>query len=433
VRRLTAILLWSVIAAAFIGPGTVTTAAAAGAGFGLALLWTLVFSTVACLVLQEASARLTLVSGRNLGQALRHRYPAGFTGTAVLLLVLGAIVLGCAAYEAGNILGGVAGAVLATGRSPKLLALASGVVAGLLLWFNKPRRVAQLLSIVVAVMGVAFLFTAFQLRPELGEVLRGALVPSLPTGSALLAIGLVGTTVVPYNIFLGSGIAGGQSLGDLRLGLAVAVGLGGLISMGVLVAGTAVDGEFGFQALSLVLAERLGPWAASLFAIGLFGAGLSSAVTAPLAAAVTARSLFRTADNEERWSERSWRYRSVWLAVLLTGLGFGLSDVAPIPAIVLAQALNGVLLPIVAIFLLLEVNDRRSMDEQGVNGVFSNTVMTLVVAVTVLLGTANVTRAVARTLGWGAPTDGTLVVISAVVMIVGSLPVYRAFQRRRAA
>jgi NRAMP (natural resistance-associated macrophage protein)-like metal ion transporter len=250
VRRLAAILLWSVIAAAFIGPGTVTTAAAAGAGFGLALLWTLVFSTVACLVLQEASARLTLVSGRNLGQALRHRYPTGFTGTAVLLLVLGAIVLGCAAYEAGNILGGVAGAVLATGRSPKLLALASGVIAGLLLWFNRPRRVAHLLSIVVAVMGVAFLFTAFQLRPQIGEILRGALVPALPAGSALLAIGLVGTTVVPYNIFLGSGIAAGQSLGELRLGLAVAIGLGGLISMGVLVAGTAVDGEFTFQALS---------------------------------------------------------------------------------------------------------------------------------------------------------------------------------------
>ncbi|MGB3561917.1 MAG: Nramp family divalent metal transporter [Thermoanaerobaculia bacterium] len=430
-RRLTAILLWSVIAAAFIGPGTVTTAAAAGAGFGLALLWTLVFSTVACLVLQEASARLTLVSGRNLGQALRHRYPAGFTGTAVLLLVLGAIVLGCAAYEAGNILGGVAGAVLATGRSPKLLALASGVIAGLLLWFNKPRRVAHLLSIVVAVMGVAFLFTAWQLRPELGEILRGALMPSLPTGSALLAIGLVGTTVVPYNIFLGSGIAGGQSLGELRLGLAVAVGLGGLISMGVLVAGTAVDGAFSFQALSLVLAERLGPWAASLFAIGLFGAGISSAITAPLAAAVTARSLFQTADNEERWSERSWRYRSVWLAVLLTGLGFGLSDVAPIPAIVLAQALNGVLLPIVAIFLLLEVNDRRSMGEREVNGLFSNGVMTLVVAVTVLLGTANLARAVARTLGWSAPTHGTLLVISAVVVILVSVPVYRAWERRR--
>jgi Mn2+/Fe2+ NRAMP family transporter len=284
---------------------------------------------------------------------------------------------------------------------------------------------------VVAVMGVAFLFTAWQLRPELGEVLRGALVPSLPTGSALLAIGLVGTTVVPYNIFLGSGIAGGQSLGDLRLGLAVAIGLGGLISMGVLVAGTAVEGEFAFEALSLVLAERLPPWAASLFAIGLFGAGLSSAITAPLAAAVTARSLFQTDDSKERWSERSWRYRSVWLAVLLTGLGFGLSDVAPIPAIVLAQALNGVLLPIVAIFLLLEVNDRSSMGKQGVNGVFSNTVMTLVVAVTVLLGTANVARAVARTVGWSAPTHGTLLVVSAVVMIVVAVPVHRALKQRR--
>jgi Mn2+/Fe2+ NRAMP family transporter len=432
VRRLAAILLWSVIAAAFIGPGTVTTAAAAGAGFGLALLWTLVFSTVACLVLQEASARLTLVSGRNLGQALRHRYPTGFTGTAVLLLVLGAIVLGCAAYEAGNILGGVAGAVLATGRSPKLLALASGVIAGLLLWFNRPRRVAHLLSIVVAVMGVAFLFTAFQLRPEIGEILRGALVPALPAGSALLAIGLVGTTVVPYNIFLGSGIAAGQSLGELRLGLAVAIGLGGLISMGVLVAGTAVDGEFTFQALSQVLAERLDRRAATLFAVGLFGAGLSSAITAPLAAAVTARSLFQTADDEERWSERSWRYRSVWLAVLATGLGFGLSDVAPIPAIVLAQALNGVLLPIVAIFLLLEVNDQRSMGERRVNGLFSNGVMTLVVAVTVLLGTANLARAVARTLGLAAPTHGALLLISAVVVVLVSVPVYRAFERRRA-
>ncbi|MGB6640352.1 MAG: divalent metal cation transporter, partial [Thermoanaerobaculia bacterium] len=174
-----------------------------------------------------------------------------------------------------------------------------------------------------------------------------------------------------------------------------------------------------------------GPWAASLFAIGLFGAGISSAITAPLAAAVTARSLFQTADNEERWSERSWRYRSVWLAVLLTGLGFGLSDVAPIPAIVLAQALNGVLLPIVAIFLLLEVNDRRSMGEREVNGLFSNGVMTLVVAVTVLLGTANLARAVARTLGWSAPTHGTLLVISAVVVILVSVPVYRAWERRR--
>ena len=106
--RWSSILLWSVLAAAFIGPGTVTTAASAGASFGFALLWALLFSTLACVVLQEASARLTIVSGQSLGRVLRLRYPGTWLGTAMLLLLFGAIVVGCAAYEAGNILGGVA-------------------------------------------------------------------------------------------------------------------------------------------------------------------------------------------------------------------------------------------------------------------------------------------------------------------------------------
>ena len=69
-RRLVSILLWSAISAAFIGPGTVTTAAAAGAGYGMSLLWALLFSTIACLSLQEASARLTIASGKPLAQAI---------------------------------------------------------------------------------------------------------------------------------------------------------------------------------------------------------------------------------------------------------------------------------------------------------------------------------------------------------------------------
>jgi ADP-ribosylglycohydrolase len=71
------------------------------------------------------------------------------------------------------------------------------------------------------------------------------------------------------------------------------------------------------------------------------------------------------------------------------------------------------------------------MGEQGVNGLFSNGVMMLVVAVTVLLGTANLARAAARTLGWSAPTHGTLLTVSAVVVILVSVPVYRAWKRRR--
>jgi manganese transport protein len=292
VKRLSNILFWSVISAAFIGPGTVTTAASAGAGYGFALLWALVFSTVACLVLQEAGARLTVVSGRNLGQALRLQYRGGVSGAVVLVLVLGAIVLGCAAYEAGNILGGAAGAALGTDLSARAMTLIIGAAAALALWVGRTAVLARLLGLLVAVMGIAFLVTALRLGPQPIGVIQGAFIPTVPTGAGLLVLGLVGTTVVPYNLFLGSGLARGQELRDVRFGLSIAVILGGLVSMGIVVVGTAVEGAFSFEALAGVLAERLGDGARHFFAIGLCAAGVSSAITAPLAAAITARSLF---------------------------------------------------------------------------------------------------------------------------------------------
>ena len=249
-KHLLNILFWSVISAAFIGPGTVTTAASSGANFGFALLWALVFSTFACVVLQEASARITIISGKNLGQAIREQFKDRTSGLFVLLLVLGAIILGCAAYEAGNILGGVAGAALGTGISAQLLTVFIGLAAGLLLYFSSTVVVARVMGVVVALMGIAFLVTAISLGPSLMEILKGSFIPSMPSGSSLLVIGLVGTTVVPYNLFLGSGIAGNQSLKDLRIGLSVAVIFGGIISMGVLVVGTSVSGTFSFDALA---------------------------------------------------------------------------------------------------------------------------------------------------------------------------------------
>jgi Mn2+/Fe2+ NRAMP family transporter len=412
-KRIVQVLFWSVISAAFIGPGTVTTAASAGAHYGLDLLWALAFSTLACLVLQEASARLTVVSGRDLGEAIRERFSRGVFGTAVPVFALVAVVLGCAAYEAGNLPGGVAGAVLATGLPRTVLTLGAGGVAFTLLWLGTTRTVPRVLGGVVAFMGVAFLHTAMRLGPEPTELVRGTLLPHLPPGSPLLVMGLIGTTVVPYNLFLGSGIARGQKLGELRFGLTVAIVLGGVISMGVLVVGTAVDPPLAFDALGQALRSRVGGWAEPLFSFGLLAAGLSSAITAPLAAAVTARSLRSRSGSEEGRAarpERSWSYRGVWLFVLLTGMAFGLAEVQPIPAIILAQVLNGVLLPFVAVFLLLLVNDVHLMGRDGLNGWVSNVAMSLVVAVTVLLGMLNVSRAVASGAWssgcWATPSAG---------------------------
>lgn len=424
-------LLGSVISAAFIGPGTVTSAAVAGADFGLSLLWALTFSTLACLVLQESAARLAATSGLDLGQALRAQYAGRAAGWFVLPLVFGAIVLGCAAYQAGNIVGAVAGAALAVDWPRKTLTLVIGLLAATLLWSGGPRRVARVLAALVAVMGAAFLVSAWRLGPAARDVLAGALIPARPQGSDLVVLGLIGTTVVPYNLFLGAGIARGESLDALRFGLGVAVLLGGVISMGVVVCGTAVTGAFDFEALAGVLAERLGPAARGLFAAGLFAAGLSSAVTAPLAAAITTRGLF-AAPHDPRWADGGRRFRAVWGAVLVVGLGLGLADVRPVSAILLAQALNGVLLPLAALFLLLATNDRRMLGPQT-NGFASNAAMAAVLLVTFVLGARHATVAGAAAAGLELAGPRLPLAVAAIGVTIAVWPVMREIRRRRRA
>ena len=106
--KLSSIILWSVISAAFIGPGTVTTAVTAGSQFQTQLLWAVVFATIACIVLQEVSARIVIASGLNFGQALETKFGSK-NGGWIKWIVAGPVLLGCAAYEAGNILGAVSG------------------------------------------------------------------------------------------------------------------------------------------------------------------------------------------------------------------------------------------------------------------------------------------------------------------------------------
>jgi Mn2+/Fe2+ NRAMP family transporter len=381
-RRLLDLLFWSVIAAAFIGPGTVTTAARAGSDYGLTLAWALLFSTVACVVLQEASGRITVVTGLELGEAVRRRFPRTVGWLPGVLA--GGVILGCAAYQAGNLLGAVAGLRLAVDGSVVWLTLICGGAAAALLATGNTRLIARVLGCVVALMGVVFLVTAVRVAPDPGALVEGLVVPRAPHGSAVLVLGLVGTTVVPYNLFLGSALARGHVLGEMRWGLAVAVGGGGLISLGVLVVGTMLGGGLEFERLAGVLAERLGPAAGWSFAFGLFGAGFTSAITAPLAAAITARTLL--GGNRGRdWGEASWRYRSVWAGVLAVGMVVAVTGVKPIPAIILAQAFNGVVLPLTAVFLWIVVNDREQLGG-SVNGRFLNLVTGAVVAVCLVLG-----------------------------------------------
>jgi len=380
-----------IVAAAFIGPGTVTTATLAGAAYGAALLWALLFGVLATMVLQEMAARLGLVTGLGLGEAVRRRFRTPVARGLAVALVVGAIAMGNAAYETGNLLGGALGLEGTVGGDVRLWALLIGGCGFALLWSGSYRAVERVMVGLVGVLSIAFVATAVRVLPQVDGLLSGLLVPSLPDGSLLVAVGLIGTTVVPYNLFLhasavGRRWSGPEELPAARRDLVLSIGVGGAVSMAILVtsAGTLyltgaseVESAAGMAAQ---LEPLLGGWARLLFGIGLFAAGMTSAVTAPLAAAwATAGALGWDADLQDR------RIRWVWGGVLAVGVLFATVGLRPVPAIVFAQVMNGVLLPAVAAFLLLAVNQRAWMGER-VNGRWSNVAGAAVVAVAAGLG-----------------------------------------------
>jgi len=434
--RLLNVLFWSVVSAAFIGPGTVTTATKAGANFQFDLLWALVFSTFACLLLQEASARITINSGLNLGQAIARQFQGKSSKTLVLLLVIGAIIIGSAAYETGNILGSIAGLTLVFDIPQKLLVVIIGVLAFFALSFKSIQTIARIMGGIVFFMGIAFFTTAIQLDPPIIEILKGSFIPKIPEmeGAGLLVLGIIGTTVVPYDLFLGSGVLDKkQTISDMRFGLSVAVILGGVISMAIMTVGTIITTEFTYQTLAQALTYKIGPYAVYIFGFGMFAAGFSSAITAPLASAITAQSLFEE-KSKEKWKTQGKYFRMVYLGVLIVGLIFGLAEVKPIPVIILAQALNGLILPFISIFLIYVINDPVLMGKENTNGWFSNILMTIVMWVTMIMGTISIIKAASSALGIPVIKDDML--ISAVSVItflisVGILIIIKKYRKKR--
>jgi len=262
------ILFWSVISAAFIGPGSVTACAMAGAQFGLSLLWVLTFATLGTVWLQEAAARITIATGRDLGQTIALANKE--RGKAIPVALFCAVALGCAAYQAGNILGAVSGLVLLTGWPMRWVTVGLGAVCLVLLAIGSTRWIANFLGLIVFAMGGAFVYVAYGATPPAVELTKALVVPSYPAGSLLLINGLIGTTIVPYNLFFGSGISQGQSLAEMRLGIWVAVVLGGIISVALLIAGLLVTGDFSYVHIADVMRDRVGAWGGWLFAFGWF-------------------------------------------------------------------------------------------------------------------------------------------------------------------
>jgi manganese transport protein len=387
------------VTAAFVGPGTITTASSAGANFGFALIWALVFSIFATIILQEMSARLGLVTREGLAEAMRGTFQSQFFGGFSVLLVVAAVGFGNAAYEAGNIAGASLAIASVTNISSGTAAVAIGVLSALLLGSGHYKILERALIGLVLVMSTVFILAAIMVAPAIGDLLSALFRPTMPTGSSLTVIALIGTTVVPYNLFLhanavrekwGSSVPLDQALTQSRWDTGISIGLGGLITLAILAtAATAffrTGLEFNSTSMAVQLEPLLGTSAKYVFALGLFAGGLTSAITAPLAAAYAVCGAMG-------WPQglRSPKFKIVWATVLLCGTVFAAIGTKPITAILFAQVANGFLLPVVAIFLLVVMNRRQLLGEHC-NGILANILGVIVILVTTLLGAVKLLR-----------------------------------------
>ena len=391
----------ALVAAAFIGPGTVTACTLAGANFGYALLWALVFATLATIVLQEMSARLGVVAQRGLGETLALVLDRSVWKWPLFALIGVALYLGNAAYEAGNLSGAALGVQAVVGDRSGVFRLSVAVIsvlAAALLLAGTYKQIEKALVGLVAVMAVAFVATFVMVGPDLFAMGRGMVVPAIPEGSLVTVIALIGTTVVPYNLFLHASAAktkwaGEENLAAARTDTALAIGLGGLIA--VLIVATAASSMFaaGLQVsgagdMAAQLEPLFGPFSVYLLGVGLFAAGLTSSITAPLATAYAMTEVLGV-----RGGEKSRVFRLIALSVILVGAGLSLTGVRPITIILSAQFANGLLLPIIASFLLFAMN-RKELLGRHANGWVGNALGAGVLLVTAGLGLRLVLRAV---------------------------------------
>lgn len=385
------------VAAAFIGPGTVTACTKAGASFGFSLVWALLFATIATIILQSMSARLGVIGRVGLGEAMMQSAGHPALKWALAGLIIAALAIGNAAYESGNIAGGALGLDALFVDTPsggsKGHVIVVAALAGFALIFGKYKHLERILIALVILMSLAFTASFVLVKPDIGALFSG-LVPRLPEAdnALFITIALIGTTVVPYNLFLHAAAArerwqnGGDDLEEATSDAIVSIGLGGLISIFILATAGATLFTQGIEVnsaaeMAIALEPVAGSGARYLVGIGLFAAGLTSAITAPMATAYAVTEIIPGLSQ----SSRPIGFRLVALSILAIGLIVALLGLKPTDLITIAQVTNGMLLPIIAIFLLIAMNNKALLGAH-VNSLVANLLGGGVIIICALLG-----------------------------------------------
>ena len=376
------------IAAAFIGPGTVTLCTIAGASFGYSLIWAIILSTFSTIVLQEMSLRIGLVTRMNLAEVIRTSIKSKILNRFIILLIISSILIGNTAYEAGNITGASLGiSAIINYESINYIPVFIGLIAFVILYQGDYKILEKSLVSLVIVMSISFFITAIMTRPDITSLLKGIFKPQVNSSNLIVVLGLIGTTVVPYNIFLHSSLVSEkwnsiEKLKVARIESFISILLGGLVSLSIIITAASVSNQnvTGVIDLAKGLEPLYGKFAIYFLGLGLFASGITSSITAPLAAAYVAKSCFG-------WNNslKSKRFRLVWIFILITGVFVSMIKINPIEIIKFAQFSNSLLLPIIAIILLWLINNKNIISSKF-NYKYQNIFGVFIVIISLVLG-----------------------------------------------
>lgn len=286
------------ISVGYMDPGNWATDIAGGSQFGYSLLWVLLMSNIMALLLQSLSARLGIVSRRDLAQASRETYSKGIN---YFLYALAEIAI--AACDLAEVLGMAIGLKLLFDL-PLLWGVGITMFDTFLLLFLMNKGIKKMEAFIIgliAIIGLSFLAEMFFAKPDMAEVAKG-LIPSIPSDAALyIAIGIIGATVMPHNLYLHSSLVQTRKFDRSFKGIkqairynlidsVIALNMAFFVNAAILILAAATFYTAGrhdvadIQDAHKLLAPMLGSgWAATLFALALIAAGQSSTITGTLA------------------------------------------------------------------------------------------------------------------------------------------------------
>ena len=376
--------------------GGVTTYTAVGAHYGYAMLWLLLVSTIGLIVVQEMCARMGAVTGKGLSDLIRETFGVRWTLVAMLALLVA---------NGSNVVAEFAGiaASLELLHLPRALSVP---IAALAIWavvvFFDYRTVERTLFVLVMAY-VAYPITAVIARPDWGQVTRGFIIPSIPTDQAALvaALALVGTTITPYMQFYlqASIVDKGIDLDAYRLTRVDVISgavLTGLNAFFMIVVAGAVLRPHGVvveaaEDAALALGPLAGQAATLLFGIGLFGASMLAATVMPLSTAYAVTEAFGWESGISKRFGEAPIFMGLFTFLLAGGAAVvAFTNLPLIPLIVVSQDVNGLLLPVVLVFILRLANDRVLMKDYT-NGPLARWLGAGVVALASVLSLALVT------------------------------------------